>query len=56
MILMNPLNQVTTLMSKTNLSEADIRSQHSSFIQQCRNGEMSKEKFVKVSEVSKVVT
>eukprot|EP00092_Neocalanus_flemingeri_P013638 GFUD01014709.1.p1 GENE.GFUD01014709.1~~GFUD01014709.1.p1 ORF type:complete len:221 (+),score=70.16 GFUD01014709.1:66-728(+) len=41
---------VTTLMCNTELSEAAIRSQYSSFMKECPAGEMSKEKFVQLSE------
>ena len=38
-------------MAKTELSEDSVRSQHASFMKECPSGEMSKEKFVELSEV-----
>ena len=38
-------------MAKTELSGDAIRAQHASFIQECPTGEMSKEKFIELSEV-----
>ena len=50
----NHPDKVATLMSKTELSEASIRSQHESFMKECPEGEMTKEKFVELSEVAKM--
>ena len=44
--------QVLLLMSKTGLTEDAIRSQHSSFLKECPNGEMKKEMFVELSAVT----
>jgi hypothetical protein len=38
-------------MTKTGLSEEEIRSQHASFLKECPSGEMKKEMFLGLSEV-----
>ena len=38
-------------MAKTELSGESIRTQHASFLEECPSGEMSKAKFVELSEV-----
>lgn len=43
---------MAVLVAKTELSEDAIRSQHASFLKECPEGEMTKERFVELSEVT----
>ena len=45
-------NQVALLMNKTELSEEVIRGHHTSFLKECPSGEMTRDLFVELSEVT----